>query len=214
MNKINTILFDFDGTIMNTNDVIIQSWQHTFNTIDGKEKPVETIIRTFGEPLFLTMEKMFPKVPVEEAVAIYRSYLKENFNDMIKPFPGMLELVKNVKGQNYKTALVTSRVGNTTRQGLEKYGLSPYFDCLVTCDDTDKHKPDPEPVYIALNKLSSKSSESIMLGDSMFDIRCARNAGVKSVLVGWQMAVTEEEIKGAEGPDYIIEKPEELFDIL
>jgi pyrophosphatase PpaX len=88
------------------------------------------------------------------------------------------------------------------------------MDCLVTCEDTDKHKPDPEPVRIALRKLSSSPSEAIMLGDSMFDILCARNAGVRSVLVGWQMALSEEDIKGPEGPDFLINKPEDLFSLL
>ncbi|NLY70500.1 MAG: HAD-IA family hydrolase [Clostridiales bacterium] len=214
MAKINTVIFDFDGTIMNTNDVVIKSWQHTFRTIEGKERPVESIIATFGEPLYVTMEKMFPEIPVEEAVEIYRSYLRENFNEMIEPFPGMVELVQKVKEMDYKTGLVTSRVGDTTRQGLEKFGLAPYIDCLVTCDDTDKHKPHPEPLNIALNKLCSRNSESIMLGDTMFDILCAKNAGVKSVLVGWQVAVSKDEIEGPNGPDYIIEKPEDLFEII
>ena len=88
------------------------------------------------------------------------------------------------------------------------------MDCLVTCEDTDKHKPDPEPIRIALRKLGSEPAEAIMLGDTMYDILCARNAGVRSVLVGWQMALSEEEIKGPNGPDYIIKKPDDLFDIL
>ncbi|MGI6734049.1 MAG: HAD-IA family hydrolase [Anaerovoracaceae bacterium] len=214
MSKITTILFDFDGTIMNTNEVVIKSWQHTFRTVEGKERPVESIIRTFGEPLFTTMARLLPQIPVEEGVRIYRSFLLEHYNEMIYPFPGMVDLVRKLKEQSYKTGLVTSRVGDTTVQGLEQFGMLPHMDCLVTCDDTDKHKPDPEPVKIALRKLNSQPSESIMLGDTMFDILCARNAGVRSVLVGWQMALSEEEIKGPNGPDFIIEKPEDLFSIL
>ena len=214
MNKINTVLFDFDGTVMNTNQVIIESWQHTFRTVEGKERSIDSIVRTFGEPLFVTMAKVLPQLNVEEAVAIYRSYMKDHFTQMITPFPGMVELIRELKERDYITGLVTSRTGDTTRDGLKQYGLLPYFDCVISCDDTDKHKPDPEPLYIAMNRLSARRSESIMLGDSMFDILCARNAGVKSVLVGWQMAITEEEIRSPDGPDYLIEKAEDLFTIL
>ncbi len=214
MNTITTILFDFDGTIMNTNEVVIKSWQHTFRTVEGKERPVEEIVRTFGEPLFITMARVLPQIAADDGVEIYRSFLREHYSEMICPFPGMADLVRQIKEKGYKTGLVTSRVGDTTVQGLSQFGLLPYMDCLVTCEDTDKHKPDPEPVKIALRKLSSSPSEAIMLGDSMFDILCARNAGVRSVLVGWQMALSEEDIKGPEGPDFLINKPEDLFSLL
>ena len=214
MSTISTILFDYDGTIMNTNDVVIQSWQHTFRTVEGKERPVETIVRTFGEPLYTTMARVLPQVTVDEGVEIYRSFLREHYTDMIYPFPGMVDLVRRLKESGYRTGLVTSRVGDTTVQGLEQFGLHPHLDCLVTHEDTNKHKPDPEPVFIALRKLSSTPAESILLGDSMFDILCARNAGVRSVLVGWQIAVSQEEIQGPDGPDFFIERPDDLFSIL
>lgn len=212
--KINTILFDYDGTIMNTNDVVIASWQHTFRTVEGGERPVETIIKTFGEPLFITMGKALPHIAVDEGVEIYRSFLREHYTDMIYPFPGMTDLIKKLKEMDYKIGLVTSRVGETTVSGLSQFGMLEHMDCLVTCEDTDKHKPDPEPVNIALRKLSSSPGETIMLGDSMFDILCARNAGIRSVLVGWQMAVSAEEIEGPQGPDFLIDRPEDLYKIL
>ena len=214
MNKINTVLFDFDGTIMNTNQVVIESWQHTFRKVEGKERPVESIIETFGEPLLISMAKLLPQITVEEGVSIYRSYMRDHFTKMIEPFPGMVDLIKELYERDYKLGLVTSRMGQATRDGLEQYNMIQYFDCLVSCDDTDKHKPYPEPVNIALRKLSSLPSESIMLGDSIFDIQCARNAGVKSVLVGWQISVPEEAINGPEGPEFTIAEPHDLFNIL
>ncbi|MCQ4636485.1 HAD-IA family hydrolase [Anaerovorax odorimutans] len=214
MSKIDTVLFDFDGTVMNTNEVIINSWQHTFKTLENREEDVEKIIETFGEPLQITMEKLFPNVPIEQSVEIYRSYHRDNFGELISLFPGMKELLAELKQRNYKTAMVTSRLRNTTQQGLEKYEIADYFDTVVTADDTDKHKPDPEPIHIALEKLDSAPERSIMLGDTMFDILCAKNAGVKSVLVSWAMAVTEEEKTGPNKPDYIIEKAEDLLDLI
>ncbi len=213
-NRITTVLYDYDGTIMNTNEVVIKSWQHTYRTIKGEELAPEIIVKTFGEPLYITMERYFPHIPAESGIEIYRSYLRQHYSDMIKPFPGMVNLVKDVKKLGYKTGLVTSRVKDTTISGLAQFGLLAHMDCIVTCEDTDKHKPDPEPINIALKKLSSKADETLMLGDTMFDILCAKNAGVKSVLVGWQMALDEKDLNGPNQPDILIERPEDFLRLL
>ncbi len=209
-----TVLFDFDGTLMDTTDVIVGSWQHTFVTLTGKEGDLKKIYRTFGEILRDSMVKMFPDNDPDEAVEIYRSYHRDNFGERIKVFPGMRELLAELKSQSIKTALVTSRAYVTAMEGLESYELLEYFDALVTCDDTDRHKPDPEPVNIALGKLGSKPENALMIGDSMYDIMCARNAGVRSVLVGWQLAVTPEEINGENGPDYTVKTAEEILELI
>jgi len=92
----------------------------------------------------------------------------------------------------------------STTLGLEKYKLKEYFDAIVTADDTDKHKPDPEPVYIALRKLNAKAEESIMIGDTKFDILSAKRAGVKSVLVDWSIVLSEAHRVGENVPDHTI----------
>lgn len=214
MNKYDTILFDFDGTVMDTNNVIIQSWQHTFRTLRNREQDVEKIISTFGEPLETTIKYLFPDIPVQDAVEVYRSYHYDNFGELINVFPGIRELLHELKNRNYKVGLVTSRLRKTTMQGLEKYELASYFDVIVTADDTTKHKPDPEPINIALKRLGSLPEKSMMLGDTMFDMRCAKNAGVDPVLVGWALAVTEEEKNGPDGPKFTIEKASDLLDLI
>lgn len=214
--NIDTVLFDFDGTVMNTNDVILKSWQHTFRTLRGREEDPEVLLKTFGEPLETTMKKFFPEIPVEESIKVYRSFHYDNFGDLISVFPGMDDLIAEVKRRGYKLGLVTSRLYNTTMQGLEKYGLKEYFDAIVTANDTTKHKPDPEPVNITLEKLGAKPENSIMLGDTLFDLLCAKNAGVRSVLVSWSLALsgkTKEDL-GDAAPDYILEKPEDLLEII
>ncbi len=211
--KITTVLFDFDGTLIDTNEVIIQSFQHTFRKVLGEEKPLEEIIRNFGEPLAVTMEKMLD-IPPEEAMAIYREYHYERFDDLIDIFPGMLELIKVLKDRGFKLAIVTSRLRHTTLKGLEKYGLEDYFDYVLTADDTDKHKPDPAPINLTLEKLGSKPSEAIMIGDSMFDILCAHNAGVDSILVGWAIAVSDEDKSGPNKPTYIADSAEDILRII
>lgn len=214
MIKKNTVMFDFDGTIMDTNKVILQSWQHTFRTFEGRERTAEEIYSTFGEPLYITMKKVLPNIPLEESTAVYRSYHYDNFTDLISVFPGMLELLKDLKERNHKIGLVTSRLWPTTQIGLDKYGMQQYFDTIVTGDDCNNFKPDPEPVNIALERLKSRPEESIMVGDTMFDILSARNAGVQSALVSWALAVSEEEINGKNSPDYIIKHPDDVLDIL
>lgn len=214
MANINTVLFDFDGTIMDTNSVILQSWQHTFRTVEGRERPEEDIICTFGEPLYITMEKLLPQIEVEEGVQIYRSFHYDNFTELISIFPGILELLAELKSRGVKTGIVTSRLRHTTEIGLRKYDLEQYFDAIITCDDTDKHKPDPEPVNIALERLGAKPEETVMVGDSMFDILCAKNAGVKAALVSWALAVSEEDKYGENAPDYIIGEAKDLLNLL
>ncbi|MDR2354856.1 MAG: HAD-IA family hydrolase [Clostridiales Family XIII bacterium] len=212
--RIDTVLFDFDGTVMDTNRVIINSWQHTFRTLTGAERPVADIVATFGEILHDTAARFFPHVPVEESVEIYRSYHRNNFGPMISVFPGVRELLAALKERAYTLAIVTSRLPATTMEGLEKYGLTAYFDLVVTCEDCTRFKPDPEPVRIALAKLGKKPEEALMVGDTRNDILCARDAGVKSVLVGWTAAVPEGERTGPDAPDYCIEKAGDLLDIL
>ncbi|HUM55744.1 MAG TPA: HAD-IA family hydrolase [Bacillota bacterium] len=212
--KFDTVIFDFDGTIMDTNNIIIDSWQHTFRTIEGRERPVEEIIGTFGEPLGETMARLLPGHETQVALDIYRSYHRDSFKERITIFPGMMEVLSEIKKRGYKTGLVTSRLAVTTAQGLSKYDLWQYFDAVVTMEDCKKHKPDPEPLEITLKKLCSKPEKSIMLGDTMHDITCAKNAGVESVLVGWAIAVKKDEIKSGNGPDHIIEKADDLLEIL
>lgn len=216
MGKIDTVLFDFDGTIMDTNNVILMSWQHTFRTLENREEDESKLTATFGEPLEYTLERFFPDVPVEESIEVYRSYQRKNFSDLIALFPGMKELVIECKARGYKTGLVTSRLKRTAMEGLEKFDLTKHFDVIVTPEDTDKHKPDPEPVNIALEKLGSQPENAVMLGDTLFDIQCSHNAGIGAVLVSWSLALagkTREDL-GEDAPDHIIEKPEELFEII
>lgn len=214
MSKITTVLFDYDGTLMDTNEIIMESWQHTFRTLTGKEGDRKRILESFGEPLRTTMVKFFPDHDVDEAVELYRSYQVSFYKKRIQMFPGTPELIDGLKERGFRLAIVTSRLRPTTMEGLEKYGLTDRFDYVVTADDTDKHKPDPEPVRIALDKLGSRPEEALMVGDSMFDIGCGNNAGVRTVLVNWAVAAGAQQALNDYLPDYSISSPEELFGVI
>lgn len=211
---IDTVIFDFDGTIANTNQVIINSWQHTYMARNGAPGDEEEIVKSFGEPLAVTMAKVFPDFDVDESIKIYRGYQVQHFSDMIEIFPGVKESMEKLKKEGYRIAVVTSRMRNTTCEGMEAFGIEHLVDTLVSCEDTDKHKPDPEPVLKALEKLEIEPEEAVMVGDSMFDIRCAHNAGVKAALVSWAVAVSDEERNGPEGPEYYLEEADDILDIV
>lgn len=191
-NNIKAVLFDFDGTIMDTNEVIINSWQHTFRNLTGKEADVNMLLGTFGEPLEISIDKMLPEFSRDDAMRIYREYQYCNFKGLISLFPGVVEVLRELKEKDIKTAIVTSRLRRTTMEGIEKFDLHDFFDTVVTMEDTKKHKPDAEPAFEALRRLDIEAERAIMVGDSKFDIMCARNAGVKSVLVDWSVAAQAE----------------------
>lgn len=214
MKKFKAVLFDFDGTIADTNSLIIGSWRHTYMTYLGRPCRNEEVLGTFGEVLDDTIKYLFPDEDPDEVIKVYRSYQKDRYEDEIEIYPGMKELITELKKRGYKIALVTSRLKDSSVVGLTKFGINEMFDAFVSCEDTNKHKPDPEPCLIALQKLGIKPEEAIMVGDSKNDIKCAHNAGVKAILCDWTVCLPMEERIGENRPDFVIQKAEEILDIV
>lgn len=205
------IVFDFDGTLLDTNRVILDSWQAVFRHYEGRERPEADILKTFGETIDDSMRRFFPAEDVEDAKELYRGYQREHASESVKLFDGMRELLTELGERGHTLSIVTSRLRRTTGEYLEDLGIRDLFDVVITCNDTDAHKPDPLPLLIALDRLGAEKDEAIMLGDTRFDIGCCCNAGVDSVLVEWSHDVDEEEIRNGYRPTYRISKPEELL---
>lgn len=211
---INTILFDFDGTLVNTNEAIIASWQHTYVHYTGKEASLEHITSCFGEPLLITMAREFPGVEPEESAEVYRRFQIENTDQLVKVFDGIPELLEALKKAGFRIAIVTSRTRESANRYMNMLGIDGYFEDMVSCEDTTIHKPNPEPILCCLEKLGISRDEAIMIGDSPFDMKCANNAGVKSVLVGWRITSgCASQVAGARA-DFEIEKPMDLMTVL
>jgi pyrophosphatase PpaX len=208
------VIFDFDGTIMDTNDLILNSWQHTFNHYEGKKRGNEEIYATFGETLKYSMKNLLPNVETDEAIEKYREYQIAHSDEQIKLFDDIVELLDELKKRDLLLGIVTSRLRNTTMKYLKSFDLLDYFDVIVTCDDTNVHKPKPEPALIALKQLDVKKDETIMVGDTRFDIGCANNAGIDSVLVNWGVAYRQENLPSEFIPKYVINKPMELLEVI
>lgn len=211
---INTVLLDFDGTLMNTREGIVNSWIHLFQVIKGEKPSEETLKHTFGEPLKVSIENFFPEEPLDKCLNIYREYQRDHQGQMMVPFDGVIDTVLSLKKKGCKIGLVTSRLDISAKKGLEEVGLLNCFDSLITANTVEYHKPHPEPILKALEELGSKKEEAIMVGDTIFDLKAAKNAEVKSVLVGWSEDITTLEEAGEFAPDYIIETAEELLDIV
>ena len=214
---IDTILFDFDGTIMDTNDVIIQSWQHTFRTLRGEEASEEEILATFGETLDYSMENLFPEVSLEESLPIYRNYQRENFLSSIHLVPGIMEVLDELLDRGYPMAMVTSRLRYTTDQALDAFDLRKFFRTVVTADDVTRPKPDPQAINMVMDDLGADRAGTLLIGDTIHDILCAKNAGLESALVGWSITLGGKKLsdfKKSEAPDHIVETPQQILSIL
>lgn len=211
---IKTVLFDFDGTLVNTNDVIVASWQHTYRHYLGHEESLEKITACFGEPLLITMAREFPDVPPEESAEVYRVYQQQNAHLLVKIFPGIVDLLAALREAGYRMGIVTSRTRESALRYMDMFGITEYFDAMVTCDDTTVHKPNPEPILLGLEKMGITKDEAIMIGDSPFDIKCANNAGVKSVMVDWRITCDNSALISDAVWDYSIREPLDLMKVL
>lgn len=214
MNKINTVFWDFDGTLVDTNDVILESWQVTYEHYYGHRMPVEHITRCFGEPLLVTMAREFPEVDPLESAEVYRSYQRDFAYTKVKEIPGVFELVDELRAMGYKQCIVTSRTTESALRYLELFGKLDSFDGMVTCDDTEAHKPDPAPILLALEKMNCSRDEVLMIGDGVFDVKCANNAGVKVVLVGWRITELNTDLVGGAVQDFEAETPADLKELI
>ncbi|MCT4619763.1 MAG: pyrophosphatase PpaX [Marinisporobacter sp.] len=208
---IKTILFDLDGTLLDTNELIIQSFQHTYKTHLEREVPREKIIKSFGEILKITLDRECPECS-DEALDTYRGFQNLNFEKFITIHTGVKEVVEGLYKKGYKLGVVTSRLNESARRGLKLFDLEKYFSCIVGANNTDKHKPDPAPVLMALKELNSHPKEAMMVGDSPFDVLCGKNAGVISVAVSWSALPKEMYLKHE--PDYVVDSMEELIKII
>ena len=206
---LNAVLFDLDGTLIDTNELIIDSFKHTFEVLKKPVPTREKIISCFGEPLYETMNKFFDDA--DEAVEIYREFNLKYHDDRISSYKNASEMLENLKNKGYKLAIVTSKNRSTALRGLKYLKILDYFEVLVSSDEVENHKPHPEPVLKACEILEVSPKNSIMVGDSIYDIMSGRNAGSKTCGVCYSFMKDKLlEMKA----DYYIEALIEILDIV
>ena len=205
LSHINTVLFDLDGTLLDSNELIAESWLYTIKALTGEELPVEDIYTTFGEMLIDSMKRLMPGVDAKRARDVYREYQQEIFLDRIKLFDGVKETLERLRTAGVKSALVTSRLRNSTEKALAHFNIIDLFDAILTANDTEKHKPDPTPVFMILDMIDSKPEEAMLVGDTKHDIEAGQAAGVITALVDWSVAIPSEKRSEEPTPDYIFQ---------
>jgi pyrophosphatase PpaX len=209
--NINTILFDLDGTLIDTNELIISTYLHTLEKYFPGKYRREDVLPFLGPTLHEVFEKMDPD-RVEEMVLDYRTYNLANHDALVKEFVGVMETIETLKKKGYKLAIVTTKREDVAFKGLRLMKLDSFFDVMIAYDHVKKVKPDPEPIFLALEKLGSKPEEALMVGDNFHDVLAGKNAGTKTAGVAWS-------IKGREylakyEPDFMLENMTDLLSIL
>ena len=189
------IIFDFDGTIFDSNRVIVASWQEVFRHYTGKEGRVEDIYHTFGETIRYTVKKFFPQANVDEAVQIYRNYQQAHYDGMVGLFDGTREMMDRMVEGGHTLSVVTSRTKVTTLNYMKELGIRDYFDVLITCDARTSISRIPPHCAWRWRSFPRNRRTPSCWGDTKFDIGCCNNAGVDSILVGWSHDIDENELK-------------------
>ena len=196
------VLFDFDGTLVDTTDLIYQSMRHASGEVLGREISREVLMANVGQPLPRQMELLSAE-HAEALLDSYRLHNEENHDGLIKEFPGVEKALGRLRAAGVGVAVVTSKRRFSVEMALKSFpGLGEVVDQWVTMEDTEQHKPRPEPLLKGLELLGDiPREEAAYVGDSPFDVAAARAAGVASVAVSWG-AFTEEALRAAE-PDHL-----------
>ena len=209
--RFRVVLFDLDGTLIDSGPIILASMQHAVRTVLEREIPYEELAATVGgQGLVAQMQELAPD-RVDELVEAYRLH-NDPLHDTLEAFDEMLDLLPRLRAEGRRLGLVTAKRHRTVALAFDRFPvLADELEVVVAHEDTDRHKPDPEPVLHALEQLDAAPEEAAFVGDSPFDVRAAKAAEVFAIAVGWGGIHSDERLL-AEEPDAFTRTPEELHD--
>jgi pyrophosphatase PpaX len=210
---VRTVLFDLDGTLIDSVRLILDSYHHTLAAHGLPPRTDEEWLRGVGTPLTVQFaEWSGDRATLEAMIATYREYNVANHDRMVTVYPGVVDVVSAIKQRGLRTGLVTSKNRQGAVRGLALVRLESLMDVLVCADEVSNPKPHPEPVEKAVELLQAEPTETVYVGDSIHDMLSGRAAGVQTAAVLWGPFGRDhlEEAK----PDYWLEKPTDLLRII
>ncbi|MBD0330496.1 MAG: HAD-IA family hydrolase [Thermoleophilia bacterium] len=206
------VLFDLDGTLVDSGAMILASFRHATKTVLAREIPDEQLLAFVGGMrLTEQMERIAPE-RAAELVRIYREH-NEPLHRELQAFEGMLETLATLRGQGRRLGIVTAKRRATVELAFAAVPIERYFDVVVGADDTERHKPHPDPLLRALALLGARADAAAYVGDSPYDVRAAKAAGLAAVAVAWG-GIHPAERLAEEEPDALVHSAEELLAVL
>jgi len=208
-----TVLFDLDGTLIDSVQLILDSYRHTLATHGLPPRTDEQWLRGVGTPLAAQFAEWGQDPEMMQAlISTYREYNLANHDRAVREFPGVVEVVREIRRRGLRTGLVTSKARLGALRGLRVVGLDEMMDVLVCADEVTNAKPHPEPVEKAVQLLGADPGTTVYVGDSLHDLRSGRAAGVRTAAVLWGPFSRSHLEPGA--PDFWLEQPKDLLTVL
>ena len=201
------VIFDVDGTILDTEKVILKSLQQVLKE-EGREYQSEDLKFALGIPGKETLRRL--NIQDIERVHMKWSKAELAFLKEVQLFKDIKEVLHTLSESPLRTGIVTSKTRQELMDGFELFGISRYFESIICATDTAKHKPHPEPLLACLEELEAEKDEAIYIGDSIYDLQCAHSAGVKFALAFWGVR----KIEGFESADFILKEPKEILALI
>jgi len=210
--RFETVLFDLDGTVVDSGGIILASMRHATQEVLGRDYSDEELMQAVGGPgLEAQMSALAPD-HVEQLVDVYRAH-NEPLHDELEACAGMEDVLVRLRDEGRRLGVVTAKRRSTVDLAFAQVPLGHLFEAIVGGDETERHKPDPEPLLLGAERLGAEPAATAYVGDSPFDVRAAKAAGMFAVAVTWGRIHDRERLE-AEQPDAIVENAEDLLGLL
>jgi pyrophosphatase PpaX len=206
------VLFDLDGTVIDSGSIILASMRHATREVLGRDYGDEELMQAVGGPGLEAQMAVFAPDRVEELVRVYRAH-NEPLHDELEPCAGMDDVLVRLKEEGRRLGIVSAKRRVTIELAFARVPLGHLFETVVGGDETEYQKPLPEPLLLAARRMRAEPEDCAYVGDSPFDMRAARAAGMHGIAVTWGRIHGRERLE-AERPDAIVDTPEELLERL